>query len=241
MLQTEKNKFQRTGKSQFLSFLEGDGDFRSDECIELLKQSDIVITNPPLSLFREYVTQLIEYQKKFLIIGHQNAITYKEIFPEIKDGKLWLGHNNFDNSRFIMSDDYDTTQSKYAYLENGVKYGRVSGLRWYTNLFVDKSLDPIVPYLTFEKGRSMGLYPKYDNYDAINVDKVAQIPMDYYGVMGVPITFLDKWVPQSNFKIIKFRKGDDGKDLTYTSLNDSLSLRIQPYFRILIRDRRNLV
>ncbi|MDR2104165.1 MAG: adenine-specific methyltransferase EcoRI family protein, partial [Deferribacteraceae bacterium] len=121
--------------------LEQNGDFRSFECIELLKEADIVVTNPPFSLFREYVSQLIKYDKKFLIISHQNAITYKEIFKLIRDNKVWLGYNNFDNSRFIMPSYYDIEASKYAYEENGVKYGRVSGLRWFTNLEIKKRLE----------------------------------------------------------------------------------------------------
>ena len=177
--------------------LQGDGDFRSPECIEILKEADIVVTNPPFSLFREYITQLMEYGKKFLIIGNQNALTYKETFTLIKENKLWIGYNNFDNSRFIMPDTYDITQSKYAYEENGIKYGRVSGLRWYTNLDIKKRHEDMILYKTYTKKE----YPHYDNYNAIEVAKTAEIPSDWNGLMGVPITFLDKYNPDQ-FEII---------------------------------------
>jgi len=177
--------------------LEGDGDFRSPECIEMLKQADIVVTNPPFSLFREYITQLMENKKKFLIIGNQNALTYKETFTLIKENKLWIGYNNFDNSRFIMPDNYDITQSKYAYEENGIKYGRVSGLRWYTNLDIKKRHEDMILYKTYTKKE----YPRYDNYNAIEIAKTAEIPVDWNGEMGVPITFLDKYNPDQ-FEII---------------------------------------
>lgn len=163
-----------------LSLLKGNGDFRNPECVELLKQADIVVTNPPFSLFREYVAQLIEYNKKFLIIGNQNAITYKAIFPLIKDGKLWLGYGH--PKVFVQPDGEKKS------------FGNIC---WFTNLDVSKRHDPIVLYKTYSPKE----YPKYDNYDAINVDKVAEIPMDYMGVMGVPITFLDKHCPEQ-FEIL---------------------------------------
>jgi len=177
--------------------LKGDGDFRSQECIEILKEADIVVTNPPFSLFREYVAQLVEYEKQFLIIGHQNAITYKNIFRLIRDNKLWIGCNNFDNSRFIMPSHYDITKSKYAYEEKGIKYGRVSGLRWYTNLDHKKRHENIA----LCKKYTAENYPKYDNYNAINVNKTHEIPEDYAGITGVPITFLDKYNPKQ-FEIL---------------------------------------
>jgi hypothetical protein len=179
--------------------LKENGDFRSDECIEILKKCDIVTTNPPFSLFREYMAQLLTYNKKFLIIGHQNAITYKGIFQLIRDNKLWLGHNNFDNSRFIMPSYYDITKSKYAYEENGIKYGRVSGLRWYTNIDHKKRHDNIILYRKYKKNEKEYLH--YDNYNAIEVSSVAEIPADYEGVMGVPVTFMDKYNPDQ-FELI---------------------------------------
>jgi len=184
-------------KKNVLTRLKGDGDFRSPECIELLKQSDIVVTNPPFSLFREFIAQLMDHKKKFLIIGHQNAIIYKGVFQLIKNNKLWIGCNNFDNSRFIMPDHYDISNSKYAFEENGIKYGRVSGLRWFTNLETAKRHEELKLYKRYTPKE----YPKYDNYDAIEVPKVAEIPVDYDGVMGVPITFLDKYNPKQ-FEIL---------------------------------------
>ncbi|WP_059369375.1 adenine-specific methyltransferase EcoRI family protein [Treponema endosymbiont of Eucomonympha sp.] len=177
--------------------LKNNGDFRSAECIEILKEADIVITNPPFSLFSEYVAQLVEYEKQFLIIGHQNAITYKDVFKLIKDTKIWFGYNNFDSSRFIMPDYYDSAKSKYAYEENGIKYGRVSGLRWYTNFDHNKRHESLMLYKKYTPAE----YPKYDNFDAINIDKTADIPQDYSGVMGVPVTFFDKHSPEQ-FEII---------------------------------------
>ena len=162
--------------------LEGSGDFRSEECIELLKECDVVVTNPPFSLFREYVAQLMKYGKKFLIIGNKNAITYKEIFPYIKDNELWLGITNPDEYR----------------LPNGEITQSVKGLcRWFTNIPHNRRNTPLDLY----KKYSADEYPKYDNYNAINVDKSADIPMDYDGVMGVPITFFDKYCP-AQFEIV---------------------------------------
>lgn len=200
--------------------LNGDGDFRSEECIELLKQADIVVTNPPFSLFREYVAQLVEYEKKFLIIGNMNAITFKEIFPLIKDNKLWWGVSlSGTKCNFVVPEDYVGSN---VFVENGVRYGKVNNAIWFTNLEHKKRNEELILY----KQYSEEYYPKYDNYDAIEVSKVAEIPVDYNGVIGVPITFLYKYNP-NQFEIIKFRKGDDDKDL---SVNGKC-----PYFRILIR------
>ena len=203
-----------------INYLQGDGDFRSPECIELLKQADIVVTNPPFSLFREYVAQLIKYEKKFVIVGHQNAITYKEIFPLIKDNKVWLGYGFKGGAGHFIS-AYEDTATAGDHREGMI---RVSGVNWFTNLEIPKRQE----YLILYKQYSPDEYPKYDNYDAINVDKTTDIPVDYDGVIGVPITFLDKYNP-SQFEIVKFRKGDDDKDL---SINGKC-----PYFRILIRRR----
>lgn len=194
------------------------GDFRSRECIELLEQADIVVTNPPFSLFREYVGQLMEYGKKFLIIGHQNALTYKEIFPLIQGNKLWLGYGFKGNAAHFLS-PYDDTAVANDHRKGMI---RVSGVTWFTNMEIPKrheEMDLVCRYSPEE-------YPKYDNYDAIEVSKTADIPRDYDGVMGVPITFLDKYSPEQ-FEIIRFRKGNDEKDL---SINGEC-----PYFRILIR------
>lgn len=205
--------------------LEGDGDFRSPECVEFLKQADIVVTNPPFSLFREYVAQLIEYGKEFLIIGNQNALTYKEIFALVKEGKIWLGRNFV--KEFTKPDG--STQ----------KFGNIC---WFTNLETKKYNDSCTLTQTYNPQS----YPKYDNYDAINVDKIKDIPFGYEGAMGVPITIIDKVCSDglihfntpllvgnedSKYKIIKFRKGDDDKDLVVNG--------VSPYFRVVIQLARD--
>ncbi|MBR3682949.1 MAG: adenine-specific methyltransferase EcoRI family protein [Tidjanibacter sp.] len=201
--------------------LKGDGDFRSAECIELLKQADIVVTNPPFSLFREYVAQLIKYDKKFVIVGHQNAITYKEIFPLIRDNKLWLGYG-FKGGAGHFYSKYEDVATAGDHREGMI---RVSGVTWFTNLDIEKKHEELILYKHYTPEE----YPTYDNYEAINVNKTSDIPCDYDGCMGVPITFLDKYNPDQ-FEIVKFRKGDDDKDL---SINGYC-----PYFRIIIRKRK---
>ena len=180
--------------------LEGDGDFRSRECIEFLKQADIVVTNPPFSLFREYVDQLVKYNKKFLIIGNNNAITYKEIFKLIKENKVWLGYNVNKTMEFILDKSYQKWDRIEQNEELGeVKYGKVPAISWYTNLEHNKRHEKMILVKKY-KGNEKE-YPKYDNYDAIEVSKVANIPVDYDGYMGVPITFLGKYNPEQ-FEII---------------------------------------
>ena len=216
--------------------LKGDGDFRSKECIELLKQADIVVTNPPFSLFREYVAQLIEYDKKFLIIGNVNALTYKEIFPFIKENKLWLGASIHSGDReFGVPENYPLTASSFRVDENGKKFIRVKGVRWFTNLDYKERYDDLVLYKSYTQEE----YPKYDNYDAINVDKTTDIPLDYYGVMGVPITFLDKYNPEQ-FEIIDgigrysiLNNEETKKEGKYLSMINGKAL----YFRIIIRKK----
>lgn len=180
-------------KKNTLTLLEGDGDFRSAECIELLKEADIVVTNPPFSLFREYVAQLVEYDKKFIIIGNQNAITYKEIFPLLKENKMWLGYGFSGNVGFFKSPYEDVALSS----EHREGMIRVSGVMWYTNLDVKTRHEEIILFRKYIPEE----YPHYDNYDAIEVSKTADIPCDYDGVMGVPITFMDKYNPEQ-FAII---------------------------------------
>jgi hypothetical protein len=177
--------------------LKGEGDFRSEESIELLKQADIVVTNPPFSLFREYVAQLVEYNKKFLILGDQNAITYKETFGYIKDNKLWLGYDNGGTKWFQVPDDYDIETESRIKIVNGIKYFSMGRIMWFTNLETTKRNEDLILYKKYTPEE----FPKYDNYDVINVDKVADIPMDYDGVMGVPITFADKYNPKQ-FEIL---------------------------------------
>lgn len=175
------------------------GDFRSAECVELLKQADIVVTNPPFSLFREYVAKLIEYDKKFLIIGNINAISYKEIFPLIKDNKLWLGISIHSGDReFQVPKDYPLNAAGFRTDENGNNFIRVKGVRWFTNLEHKKRHEELDLYKKYNPQE----FPKFDNYDAINVDKTADIPCDYYEPMGVPITFLDKYSPEQ-FEILE--------------------------------------
>lgn len=179
-------KLEYDGERVVKSELDGNGDFRSPECVELLKESDIVVTNPPFSLFREFVALLMKYEKKFVIIGNKNAITYKEIFPLIKDNKVWLGYTS--PNEFIIPGGEITKQ--------------VTGLcRWFTNLEIPKRHEPMLLGGSYERGSKKGMFPKYDNYDAINVDRVCDIPEDYDGVMGVPITFLDKYCPEQ-FEIV---------------------------------------
>lgn len=206
----------------------GDGDFRSKESIELLKQSDIVVTNPPFSLFREYVDQLVKYDKKFLIIGNINAITYKEIFKLIKDNKAWLGINMGRGiSGFIVPKDYELFGTETRIDEDGNRIVATNNCLWLTNLDTFRRHEDIV--LTKKYYGNEIEYPKFDNYDAINVNKTQDIPVDYEGVMGVPITFLHKFNPEQ-FELIKFRKGNDEKDL---SINGKC-----PYFRILVKNKK---
>ncbi|MFA6548444.1 MAG: adenine-specific methyltransferase EcoRI family protein [Candidatus Margulisiibacteriota bacterium] len=175
--------------------LKGDGDFRSDECLELLKKADIVVTNPPFSLFREYVTQLVKNDKKYVIIGNTNALTYKEIFKLIKDNKLRTGYTNFNVGMFfVVPDDWEHFHHMD---EKGRKIARVSTSCWFTNMEVEKHKE----YLTLYKKYNPEEYPKYVNYDAINIDKYTDIPRDYDGAMGVPVTFVDKFNPDQ-FEII---------------------------------------
>ena len=181
-----------------VQYLKGDGDFRNDENIELLKQSDIVVTNPPFSLFREYVEQIIKYKKKFLIIGNVNAITYKEIFKLMQDNKMWLGISIKSGDReFGVPQDYPQNAAGFRTDDKGNKFIRVKGVRWFTNLEYKSRHEDLILYKKFTKDE----YPKYDNYNAININKTKDIPLNYKGVMGVPITFLDKHNP-AQFEIL---------------------------------------
>jgi hypothetical protein len=174
--------------------LKSDGDFRSKESIALLKQADIVVTNPPFSLFREYVAQLIEYDKKFIIVGHQNAISYKEIFKLIKEDKMWLGYGFKGGAAHFINKHYEDYATAGNHQEGMI---RVSGVTWFTNLDISKRHEDLILYKTYNPKE----YPKFDHYDAINVDKTNEIPMDYNGNIGVPITFLNKYSPEQ-FEII---------------------------------------
>lgn len=194
--------------------LKGDGDFRSAECIELLKEADIVVTNPPFSLFREYITQLVEYNKKFIIIGNVNALSYKEVFPLIQNNQLWIGASIHSGDRkFYVPDNYELNAAGCGIDNEGKKFIRVKGVRWFTNLDYKERHENIILY----KSYSPEYYPKYENYDAINVNKTDEIPYDYDGIMGVPITFMDKYNPDQ-FKIIGLGIANLG-----------LSIGVQPY------------
>lgn len=207
-----------------IKHLKGDGDFRNPESIELLKQADIVVTNPPFSLFREYVAQLIEYEKKFLIIGHQNAITYKEIFKLIKDNKIWLGYGFTRNMAHFINAHYEDYASDADHKEGMI---RVSGIAWFTNLDISKRHEDLILYKNYNPEE----YPTYDNYHAINVDKTKDIPMDYAGTIGVPITFLDKHNPEQ-FEIL----GNE-YDLNISKGRGYINGK-RMYSRIFIRNRR---
>ena len=205
--------------------LKGDGDFKSKECIELLKQSDIVVTNPPFSLFREYVAQLMKYDKKFIIIGNQNAITYKDFFPLVKQEKVWIGQSIKSGDReFQVPEHYPLNAANSRIDSCGNRFIRVKGVRWFTNIDYPKRHENLILY----KKYSLEEYPTYENYDAIEVGKTKEIPINYNGEMGVPITFLDKHNPDQ-FEIVRFRKGNDGKDLR---VNGKC-----PYFRIIIKSK----
>lgn len=219
-----------------LSLLKENGDFRSKECIELLKEADIVVTNPPFSLFREYITLLIKYEKQFLVLGNQNAVTYKEIFKLLKDNRIWLGYKNGDMS-FRVPDYYEPRETRYWKDENGQKWRSMGNICWFTNLDILKRHETLDLY----KHYTAEEYPKYDNYDAINVNKVSDIPCDYNEVMGVPITFLNVYNPEQ-FEIIDinphfFTIVEQGlpkpKQLTLHSVGQK-----DPYARILIRRKK---
>lgn len=215
----------KANKNNEWTSLEGDGDFRSDECVELLKQSDIVVTNPPFSLFREYVAQLVEHKMKFLIIGNMNAVTYKENFTLIKDNKMWYGQSISSGDReFQVPDDYPLDAASFR-IHEGKKYIRVKGVRWFTNLDHGRRHQPFVLMTMADNSRfnkklqGVAAYDKYDNYHAIEVPFSNAIPSDYKGIMGVPITFLDKYNPDQ-FEIVGMCENEDLyklKSKVYTS------------------------
>ena len=211
-----------------LSELKGHGDFSDEEGCQLMQECDVVVTNPPFSLFRDFVAQLMEYNKKFLIIGNMNAITYKEIFPLIKDNKLWLGASIKSGDRkFYVPDNYPLNASGCGIDEKGKRFIRVKGVRWFTNIEDAKrnlSLDLYKKYNPKD-------YPKYDNYNAINVNKTSDIPMDYDGVMGVPISFLDKYCP-TQFEIVGLDRYVEGNTMPNKRMHINGK---EIYARILIR------
>ena len=211
-----------------IHYFEGDGDFRSAECIELLKQADIVVTNPPFSLFREYVAQLMKYEKKFLIIGNTGAATYEEIFPYIKEDKMWVGVTNYNVGMMFMIPDSYTTFHHID--EAGRKIGRVSTSCWWTNIENKRRTEEIVLFKTYDES----YYPKFDTYDAINVNEYVEIPKDYYGVIGVPMTFLGHYNP-SQFEIVG--KLNHNRPASY-DYGKSIVNGKEIYARLLIRRRQ---
>lgn len=194
-------KLEYDGEKIEKSDLEQNGDFRSPEAVEILKNCDIVVTNPPFSLFREYVAQLIEFEKKFLIVGNQNSITYKDIFKLIKENRIWLGYK-VGAFKFEVPLHYSTGNIEVG--EDGKKYAKLGNIAWFTNLDTKKRHERLILYKQYNKID----YPNYDNYDAINIDKVSEIPVDYTGAMGVPITFMDKYNPEQ-FDILGITSGRD--------------------------------
>ena len=211
-----------------VTFFNGDGDFRSKDCLELLKQSDIIVTNPPFSLFREFLAQIVDFGKSFLIIGNINAITYKETFKLIGENKIWMGvHMGRGISGFIVPKHYELYGTETRINEYGERIISPNNCLWLTNLDIQKRHRDIELTKNYEGNESF--YPTYDNYNGINVNKTIDIPYDYKGVIGVPITFLHKYSPEQ-FEIVGFRKGNDGKDL---SVNGKST-----YFRILIRNKK---
>lgn len=221
--------------------LKQNGDFRSHECIEILKEADIIVTNPPFSLFREYVAQLIEYDKKFLIIGNQNALTNKDIFELIKKNKIWLGIDNGGTKWFKVPKHYDITTESRKKIENGEKFFSMGTIVWLTNLDNKKRHENLILYKKYNPTE----YLNYKNYDAINVDKVSDIPIDYKGVMGVPLTFLDKYNPEQ-FEIIgQTHSGDKSPEVEALRKDPEHKHRgivngedKEKYVRILIKNKK---
>lgn len=225
----------KSGENE-LTELNGNGDFRSKECLALLDEADIVVTNPPFSLFREYVAVLMEHQKHFIIIGNVNAITYKEIFPLLRDNQIWIGASIHSGDRkFYVPDDYPLNAAGCGVDEDGRRFIRVKGVRWYTNLDLKQRHEEMILVKCYDSVE----YSMFDNYDAINIDKTTDIPCDYAGIMGVPITFMDKYSPDQ-FEIIGLIAGNIrglagieskiGKDGPY--INGRLK-----YGRVLVRNK----
>tara|TARA_B100000508_G_scaffold140877_2_gene144003 strand:+ start:1969 stop:3180 length:1212 start_codon:yes stop_codon:yes gene_type:complete len=240
----------KNNKNNEWSPLHGDGDFRSDECVELLKQSDIVVTNPPFSLFREYMKQLVDSNKKLLIIGNMNAITYKEVFPLIKENALWIGATNFNTGMYFqVPEDFEYADTyKFEKEQNGVKVNRVPGVCWFTNLDHGRRHQPLQLMSTSDnlkfnkKLAGKDSYDQYDNFDAIEVPFADAIPSDFDGNMGVPVSFLNKYSPEQ-FIILGYEKNCEelrtkiypkqtqvsksGKKSIVTKLNDGAAIKLE--------------
>lgn len=212
--------------------LNSDGDFRSSECVSFLKESDIVVTNPPFSLFREFVSLIMEYDKKFLLICNQNAITYKEIFPLIQKNKIWLGYQ-FGDMAFRVPSDAEERKTRYWVDASGQKWRSLGNAMWLTNIDIDRRHQNI----KLKKYYDPQIYPKYDDYDAIEVSRVSDIPMDYDGIMGVPITFLNKHNPEQ-FEIIG--EANHGSDNPFDLFKPTVGQKLK-FKRILIRNRKCII
>lgn len=199
-----------------LIHLSGDGDFRSDECVALLEEADIVVTNPPFSLFREYISLLERYEKNFIILGNMNAVTYKEVFPLIRDNKVWYGESIRSGDRkFYVPDGYPLNAASCGIDDKGRRFIRVKGVRWFTNLETSKRHEPIALTCSYTPDE----YPQYENYSAINVGRTQKIPFDYDGIMGVPITFLDKYSPDQ-FEIVMLANGNARTNVSSNALTE---------------------
>ncbi|MBQ9103526.1 MAG: adenine-specific methyltransferase EcoRI family protein [Clostridia bacterium] len=215
-----------------LTMLKGDGDFRSEECVKLLKECDIVCTNPPFSLFREYVAQLIEHDKKFLIIGNKNAVTYKEIFSLFSKNRAWLGYRNINEDMWLIVPKEKACEK----IVDGKRLKHIMAC-WFTNLPTTKRNEELILYKNYTPEE----YPNYDNYNAINVDKVTDIPCDYYGYMGVPITFLDKYNPEQFELLGIMNTGEVNVGIRYenTAHGRPLVNGVEKYLRLIIRRKGN--
>lgn len=221
-------------KKNTMTLLKGNGDFRSAECVELLKEADIIVTNPPFSLFRDYMALLVEYSKKFIIIGNLNAVTYKEILPLIMTNKVWIGYNS-GHYWFKVPDSYEKKKTDFKIDENGQKWRRMGNICWFTNLDIQKRHEN----MTLFRKYSPEIYPKYDNYDAIDVSKTADIPCDYFEAIGVPITYLTKFNPEQ-FELLGIDKDftDDGGRFILNTNNIPRGGIKRLYARLVIRRRK---
>lgn len=219
-------------KKNTITLLDGDGDFRSYECVELLKEADIVVTNPPFSLFRDYVALLVEYSKEFLIIGNLNAVTYKEILPLVMDNKIWIGYNS-GHYWFKVPDSYEEKKTDFKIDENGQKWRRMGNICWFTNLDIKKRHEDMPLFRKYSPEE----YPTYDNYDAIDVARTADIPCDYFESIGVPITYLTKFNPEQ-FELLGIDKNftDDGGRFLLGKANGGGGRRL--YARLVIRRKK---
>ncbi|MBQ3795186.1 MAG: helix-turn-helix domain-containing protein [Butyrivibrio sp.] len=215
-------------KNNSVKRLVGNGDFRSDECVGILKESDIVVTNPPFSLFRELISLVTEYNKQFLVIGNQNAITYKEIFPLIQENKAWIGYQ-FGDMSFKVPQDSEPRETRFWIDETGQKWRSLGNAMWLTNIDIKRRHQKLDLCKLFDAE----IYPKYDEFDAIEVSKVADIPLDYSGIMGVPITFLNKYNPEQ-FEIIG--EANHGSDNSFDLFKPTVDGKLK-FKRILIRNK----